>query len=75
MAEAKPRCQGSDCRKWLVGQMRASLKKPQSKAKYHTEALSLFPTLGKRAFERAWGRAIEEAEAVNWSKAGAPKRQ
>jgi hypothetical protein len=64
----------SNCRKWLADQMRASpLEKPKPKSTFRDEALSLFPKLGKRAFDRAWDSAIKETRAVNWSNPGAPK--
>ena len=65
----------SNCKKWLADQMRVSMtSRPKSKAEFFSEALQLWPGLGKRQFARAWDDAITETGA-QWSKAGAPKKQ
>lgn len=66
----------SDCRSWLRHQITASpSERPKAKAHYFTEALSKFPNLTKRQFERAWTAAVEDSGATAWSKAGRPAQK
>jgi hypothetical protein len=61
-----------DCYRWLLHTMRSSpTKKTKSKEKFQAEALEKFPTIGNRAFSRAWNSAVRDSGA-NWSRAGRP---
>jgi hypothetical protein len=59
-----------DCRKWLVGEMRASpQRQPEPKRFYKLQGTKQFKGLSARAFDRAWQNAIAIAEA-GWSTPG-----
>ena len=57
------------CRKWLIALMTGNSKPEKTKAAYKKEAQVEF-SVGGRAFDRAWTRAIEETGNGNWSRAG-----
>jgi hypothetical protein len=62
------------CLRWLKEQMEASPKiRPMARAKYLQTAMQKSPKLSKRAFERAWRRAIEQTGS-EWGKSGRPKK-
>jgi hypothetical protein len=64
----------SQCRAWLIEQMRASPhERPMAKEGHLRAAVDKYPGLSERGFERAWARAIEETEA-RWNLAGRPKK-
>jgi hypothetical protein len=56
---------------WLVVLMKAG-DPTQSKARYYEEAKRKF-SVGKRAFGRAWAKAIEASRNTKWSQAGPRK--
>ena len=58
------------CRAWLAQIMRDEPDKPRAKEEVWTEALRRFPGLAKRAFDRAWSRAIEDTQAARWRSPG-----
>src|SRR5262249_48971321 len=63
-----------DCYRWLLAQMQATPKsRPKSQSKFWEEAEQMFRPISHRQFVRAWGNAISESGAQNWSKAGRPK--
>jgi hypothetical protein len=66
---------GSQCQKWLAGEMEASPDhKPKSKAAHLEEALQRWgQKLSKEAFYRAWAQAMAETGA-NWGKSGRPPK-
>jgi len=59
-----------ECRKWLIGLMRAHPKRPKTKPDLFEEARAKFPGLGSRQFDRAWLDAIQETGRVEWSRKG-----
>ena len=60
----------ASCRAWLAQKMRDEPDRPRAKAEVSTEALRRFPGLAKRAFDRAWSRAIEDTQAARWRSPG-----
>jgi hypothetical protein len=64
----------TDCRKWLIDQMKASPAKPKPKREFRAEALKLFDRLSVRQFNSAWDRAAQDSGAVAWTRAGRPKK-
>ena len=61
------------CSQWLMDQMRQSpTRRPKSKEAFWQEARTRFHRLGKLQFIRAWNKAIGEAGASAWSRAGRP---
>lgn len=57
------------CKTWLIDLMKAG-PSTKTQAEYRKEAESKFEPLGTRAFLRAWGAAVLEADASNWKKPG-----
>jgi len=57
------------CREWLTALMTGNSKPEKTKAAYKKEAQAKF-SVGVRAFDRAWARAIEETGNGDWSRAG-----
>ncbi|MGE0038762.1 MAG: hypothetical protein AB7S93_24420 [Xanthobacteraceae bacterium] len=69
-AVAEMRCQAH-----LVAEMRrARDRAPKPKGDFLADCQARFPGLSERAFERAWGGAVRETGAVNWSKGGRPRK-
>ncbi len=65
----------SDCRHWLVEQMRKSPhSRPKPRAQFERDALMSFPGLSRRAFERGWDSAVAETLAFTWKKPGRPRK-
>ena len=61
------------CVKWLLEEIRKSpQKRPRTRAKFSKEAKQKFRRLGKRQFDRAWDKAVEQAPA--WKKPGPTPR-
>jgi hypothetical protein len=57
------------CQAWLEQLMRNG-RPAKAKEKYQTEAIAKFGGLSARGFERAWRAAIENTDAVSWSRPG-----
>ena len=61
----------TECRKWLAEQMRKSpAQQPKTKSSYRKQQ----PSLGDRAFNRAWKGALAEVKPKGWGKAGRPQK-
>jgi hypothetical protein len=58
------------CRQWLAAKMKEAPTQPVPKALLFEEARAKFRGLAKRGFDRAWDRAIREANALNWRASG-----
>jgi hypothetical protein len=66
----------SDCKDWLISEMRKSLMaRTYKKEKFRQEAQNRFQGISKRAFDILWRAAIAESGASAWAKAGAPRKQ
>jgi hypothetical protein len=66
----------SNCRNWLVAEMRKSLTaRSRPKGEFFEEAHGRFPGLSKRGFDLLWRAAIRESGASAWAKAGAPRKK
>jgi len=65
-----------ECRRWLIGLMRESpARRTHPKAELRNIAFRKFKPISLRQFNGAWNRAIEEAGALQWKKAGrTPKK-
>jgi hypothetical protein len=59
-----------DCKSWLIQLMADDSKPTKNRDGYQIEANNKFPSLGTRAFIRAWGNAIIETGNENWKKPG-----
>jgi hypothetical protein len=62
----------NQCRRWLAAMMKEAPTRPKAKATVRAEALTKFPGLAKRRFDRAWNVAIRETKSQKW---GAPGRR
>ena len=63
------------CRNWLVSIMADSpLERTGKKDSFWEKAEEKF-RISRNSFNNAWDEAIQEANAVGWSKAGRPKKQ
>jgi hypothetical protein len=63
------------CRQWLLGLMRDYPdRSPKPLGLLAGEAISLFPALSKRGFQRCYFDAREETGNGNWSRPGAPSK-
>jgi hypothetical protein len=60
----------NQCRQWLATMMKEASAQPIPKATLRKEALTKFRGLAKRGFDRAWDRAIREANALHWRASG-----
>ena len=58
------------CLSWLCAMMRTAPNNPRAKEEVWAEATANFPGLAKRAFDRAWTRAIRDACADAWGTPG-----
>jgi hypothetical protein len=72
---AHPTTAGAErrCQRWLVELMKEN--SPQAKSEIFSKALSQFPNISKRGFERAWTAAIEETGAVAWRAPGRRRKE
>ncbi len=57
----------------LEKQMRASPDKPKPKEACWRDAVARFPRLSRKAFDRAWAKAIESSGSFNWRRPGPRK--
>jgi hypothetical protein len=69
---AQPTTVGAEnqCRRWLTSIMKDAPNKPRPKRAVGEEALTKFPGLAKRGFDRAWDAAIRESNATKWRAPG-----
>jgi hypothetical protein len=74
--ESEPKRQGGTaaeehrCLLFLVELMRSAPQDPTSKRRLWDKASVIIPGLARRAFDRAWDRAIEETKASDWKRPG-----
>ena len=62
------------CQQWLENLMKNSPeRRPKTKVEFFQQSRENFGVT-RRAFERAWGKAVASTGAEAWSKAGAPKK-
>ena len=63
----------TDCRKWLVEQMKRSPYRQIQKEKYFNDAKAKFRDLSERQFNTAWQTAIGDTNS-KWGQAGRPEK-
>ena len=64
-----------DCEVWLTEIMRREPRRPKSKPQYYRgEAQQKFPTLSRKAFNRAWENAITASGNIEFRRHGPVKR-
>jgi hypothetical protein len=64
------------CQRWLENEMRNSpTRRPQPRRDFWRDAQGQFRGLSKRAFDRAWAKAVDATGATAWSAAGAPRKR
>jgi hypothetical protein len=58
------------CFDWLCRQMDNGTQQPASKKTIWTQAKKTFGRLSRRAFDRAWARALEKTGNAEWGTPG-----
>jgi hypothetical protein len=61
--------------RWLSGRIGAAPTQPVPKQTVWEEAHSKFPGLARKAFDRAWTKAVEQAGALDWKRPGPRQRK
>ena len=73
--ESGPTTPEEKCTQWLVESMTAFPERsPKPRAALLEQALSMFPGLSKRGFDRCFSSAQRQTRNFNWSSPGAPPK-